>query len=43
MGVDKRAVVEPELRVRGKLGLRVADDFRDATDHYWPGDKRVDL
>ena len=25
MGVDKLAVVDPELRVRGILGLRVAD------------------
>jgi hypothetical protein len=39
MGVDKLAVVEPDLRGHGKLGLRVTDGFRDATDHYWPGDK----
>ena len=34
MGVDERAVVGPDLKVRGIDGLRVARRLDDAVDHW---------
>jgi hypothetical protein len=42
MGMDKLAVVDPELRVHGIFGFTRRRRLRDATDHYRAGDKRVD-
>jgi choline dehydrogenase len=42
MGVDKLAVVDPELRVHGIFGFTRGGRLRDATDHYRAGDQRVD-
>jgi GMC oxidoreductase len=42
MGVDKLAVVDPELSRARHFGFTRGGRLRDATDHHGAGDKRVD-